>query len=100
MAKNFSYCDSKNSRHGRMVCYACGKPIMSGLYRVRYTDEAFITHHRACSLDDKHWAKLDAQKSNQLAYYEKRLAAFKEFREKWNTDALDEEIESMERERQ
>lgn len=42
-----------------MVCTHCHKPIMSGDFRYRETDEAYKPQHRACSESDSGWEAYD-----------------------------------------
>lgn len=52
--------DASGHRHGTMECSTCRLPITDGPYRVRETEEAYITHHRACSATAPGWAAFDA----------------------------------------
>lgn len=68
--KDWKYEDSRYSLHGTMRCNSCGKAI-EGEYRVRNGRNGFVVIHRACSLDDANWAKLDQQKAERAAEYAK-----------------------------
>ena len=92
--KTWSYADSSSSRHGLMICSACGEDI-TGAYRYREGKNGFITQHRFCSSDDAAWAKLDKQRESMQSREKQRLAAYIKFRDKWGTTALDEEIDEM-----
>jgi hypothetical protein len=77
-----------------MRCTACGKDIV-GEYRYRQTANGFNAQHRACSATDKEWAKLDGAIVSAHKRSVDRLAAFVAFKDRWGTEALDEEIEQL-----
>lgn len=92
---NQGYADAKNVHIGTMQCTVCGKQILDGQFRYSETKHGFSTQHRNCVTDDNAWKKLDAKanklKENNLC----RLAAYIEFRDKWGTNALDDEITQL-----
>lgn len=55
------YCTVEGSRHGEMKCGACGLGITDGEYRVYQRSKAhdwyYVTHHKACCLEDPAWGK-------------------------------------------
>jgi len=58
------YAQAPATRVGLMICTACNKPIESGQFRYRTTEQAHLPQHRKCSEFDHQWIKLDAEKSN------------------------------------
>ena len=95
--KHWHYSDVSTSTHGLMVCSACGKRITDGAYRYRETATAYVVHHRACSATDVAWRHLDNAKVVVIHRAQLRLIAYEEFRARWETSALDDEIEELRR---
>jgi len=56
----WNYADAATSRVGLMICTACRKPIGTGLFRYRETDDAYLPQHQACCEADPKWAAIDA----------------------------------------
>lgn len=61
MARHWKYANAETTRVGRMVCTACHKPIETGRFRFRETEDAFLPQHEACCSDDPQWARLDRE---------------------------------------
>lgn len=57
------YADRANRSVGTMICTHCQKPIKSGEYRYRETEDAYLPQHRACSEADPKWAELDKERA-------------------------------------
>lgn len=66
MTKHWDYATAPGSSHGFMVCTACHKPITEGQYRVRETEAAYLSQHRACSQNDPKWALLDKEEASRV----------------------------------
>jgi hypothetical protein len=94
--KQYSYADAGNSITGTMRCTKCSKKVVEGEYRYRPTRDGFAVQHRSCVPEDPKWSSLDSRRAKQRQYQEDYLRACKEFKEKWGTSLLDEEIESYE----
>lgn len=92
----YSYTNTRYGRFGAMVCTVCKKEISEGPYRYQETDAAFLVQHRACSRDDEQWAKNDLIEADVRLTYEKKLQAYREFRDNWSEGALDGEIQNIE----
>lgn len=84
--------DASRSRVGLMFCNACHRPIIDGEFRYRDVGEAYVTQHRACTLQDYAWKRRNALEAERVAKHKARLAAFEAFRNLWGADQLDEEI--------
>lgn len=94
--KHWQYSHVASSSCGTMICTACKKEISRGEFRYHYHDEkGYSCQHRKCSQSDENWAILDAESAEKRKKDEERLKAYIEFREKWDEEALDEEIASM-----
>jgi len=94
--KHWDYIDNaKVRKHGTMVCTKCNKFIKSGEYRVRETEEAYLSQHRKCSLDDPEWAMRDKRRVREYKQLKERLSEYIAFRDKWDEDCLDDEIGDM-----
>jgi len=97
------YANVESQRCGAMECSKCGEKIIGGDYRYKelnhkFKFEGYVNHeHRSCSVNDPEWAKLDARQKEWAAQDIAKLKAFQDFAEKWQTDALNEQIYSMER---
>ena len=72
---NWKYANAQNVNVGCMVCTHCQKPITSGDFRYRETDEAYKPQHRACSESDSGWDAYD-QKNTEVE--ETSVATFSE----------------------
>ncbi|GGO89160.1 hypothetical protein GCM10011348_46260 [Marinobacterium nitratireducens] len=98
MAKKWDYYidDARTHSYGLMICSACGNKITKGEFRVRETEDAYITQHRSCSHTDGQWARRDAQRENRIRRAKDQLAAAIEFRDRWGTEALNDEIDDLE----
>jgi hypothetical protein len=94
--RNWRYADAKTSMTGTMICTCCNRPITSGEYRYFETGEAYHSQHRSCSEHDPAWLKIDREWAEHLERQRNKLTAYKEFRDKWDESALDEEIENLE----
>jgi hypothetical protein len=81
--KDCQYSDAASSRHGLMVCNVCNKPIAEGEYRIRETEDAYITQHRACSEHDPNWEVRDRQRANREAQAERLAVAARAFIAEW-----------------
>lgn len=46
-----------------MICTDCQKPITSGDFRYRETDDAYKPQHRACSESDPGWETYDKERA-------------------------------------
>lgn len=97
----WQYANAQNMKCGVMVCVACGKKITDGDYRYRedYGDRGYHAHqHRECvPLDQQeYWSRQDESGKLHIAKMIEYREACKEFRDKWSTVALDEEIEELE----
>jgi hypothetical protein len=79
MAKQWTYTDALGQQVGLMICTACHKPIDSGEYRFRETEEAYLPQHRECSANDPCWAQVDKRRREQAAFFAKRKAALQAF---------------------
>ena len=97
---DYSYSRVPGSSHGTMHCGACNKPITEGEYRYYQKtgghDWRWVTHHRACTVDDPQWAKRDAA---QKAVSDRRAAlldACVKLRDEYQTTDLDEVIADLE----
>lgn len=55
----WEYANTRSLRVGGMVCTHCHKPILSGDFRYRETDEAYKPQHRTCSESDSGWVTYD-----------------------------------------
>lgn len=58
--------------------------------------DGFITQHRICSVNDRGWAKLDADREASSINQAKKLAAAKAFRDVWQVSDLDDLIDGLE----
>lgn len=84
-----------------MICQLCGKRIEQGLFRYAmtykgYEDHVYVCQHQECSKSDAGWVAYVATKHEAKRKMKERLKAFKEFKTKWDTIELDEDIEYME----
>jgi hypothetical protein len=93
--KKWNYTVAGRSSYGLMKCAGCGKQITDGQFRYRETDDAFVTQHRACSESDANWARMDEALARNTADARLKMAAFVEFRDRWQTDALDDAIDEL-----
>lgn len=94
MRKDWEYLDSSYCKSGLMICSSCNKSI-EGEYRCRDAGEKYITQHRKCCATDPNWATLDQQSQAQKQHRDEFLKAAIAFRDRWDTDALDDLIESL-----
>lgn len=99
----WKYANAEDSLHGTMMCQKCEQKITSGEYRYKEMDHRFefvgyVSHeHKACADNgDAGWATREAERVEKSKRVAERLDAFRAFSEKWDTAALDEEIEDME----
>lgn len=95
--KHWIYADARSAVYGTMICSACNKRIISGLFRFYDSGFALISQHKACSLNDLHWNRNDVAVKQRLAVLKDKLQQYLCFRDIWNENALDEEIESMQK---
>lgn len=79
MAKHWTYTDAVGQQVSDMICTACHQPIKSGEYRFRETDDAYLPQHRACSMDDPQWARIDEKQRQRDAFFASRKAALQKF---------------------
>ena len=94
--KNWYYeKDARASKRGRMICEICGKSIHQRAYRYYETEEAYISQHRECSLDDPEWKKIDRLNEKAYQHSARLLAACLKFKNYWNVDALDGLIDEL-----
>jgi hypothetical protein len=98
MKRSWNYASAENTRVGTMICTACRIPIENGEYRYRETEDAYLPQHRACSEQDEGWKFRDKQKAINIQKARQYLADCLNFRSKWLTDVLNDEIESTETE--
>jgi hypothetical protein len=89
----WEYAKAETERVGRMICTTCSQPILSGDFRYRETDDAYLPQHRTCSEQDTGWKKIDRQRQADRTRLQRYLDACLEFKAKWDVDALDEEID-------
>jgi len=97
MGKDWRFGNVGSSSHGLMICSCCNKKIDKGdyLYRTNKNDDAFITTHRHCIADHKIWKEVDQKRTSWLTEITERLEAYEAFAKKWDTAALDEDIERL-----
>jgi hypothetical protein len=97
MAKKYwRYADAKNTSTGNMICYICNKKIESGKYKYYETETEYRNAHKQCTINDPKWEAIKRKELKYLKFLERKIAAYKEFRDKWKEDTLDEEIAYME----
>jgi len=77
--KQWHYADAATSKVGKMICTACTKPILAGLYRYRETEDAYLPQHKACSSSDPRWSVLDACDEHRAAFAKRRAGAYARF---------------------
>ena len=88
--------NAKSHKTGNMICTHCNKLITQGEYRYRETSNAYLVQHRKCSEQDTHWKINDSLKEKQLKQILIKLKAYKDFKNLWDIDSLDDEIREME----
>jgi hypothetical protein len=70
-----------------MICTACRQPIAEGDFRYRQNDDGFLPQHRACSLDDIEWKRIDQRRQEHELFAQRRQNALQayieEFGEPW-----------------
>lgn len=79
MAYQWNYTRTPGHQVGLMICTACNRKITEGQYRYRETEEAYLPQHRACSLADPKWAKLDAEDATRADFDKRRRTAYMAF---------------------
>lgn len=92
LSRHYSYEDAKTVGMGPMICATCREKIVAGQFRAYELTDSYVLQHRACSGHDPQWAVLDKKDSELNAWKRDYAAACREFKAKWNTGALDEEI--------
>ena len=95
----WQYANAKNQMCGIMKCSLCGKMIIVGQYRFRESEEAYYAHaHRACVPIDQqnYWLEQEYKESLRKEDLKGYLQACIDFKQLWNTVALDDEIADME----
>ncbi len=93
--KKWYYANARCGEIGLMVCTACQKDITSGDFRYRTTEEAHLPQHRHCSLSDEMWIKIDEERKARLLKYERELKEYNRFKDKHETESLDEDIRDI-----
>lgn len=96
----WQYAKAEYMTCGRMICTVCNTQITQGQYRFReaFDDRGFHAHaHRTCLPEGEqgHWVREEAEEVKRRSELRLYLNACKEFKEKWETTALDEEISDL-----
>lgn len=93
---NWNYTEAPRCKYGAMLCITCGKEILVGPYRYRTNkNEEYLVEHRACSESDTFWKRDDRRQAIFLEVLQQRLEAYINFKTRWDTDSLDEDIERL-----
>lgn len=96
-AYQWEYSNASYQKVGLMICTACRKQILTGEYRFRETEEAYLPQHRSCCESDPAWKKSDEQEVVRKKRLFDMLIDAVAFKAKWNVDDLDELIIELER---
>ena len=93
--QNWEYSNADHHRCGLMICVRCNLKIEEGPFKFFKDNVGYFRghHHMACSLEDTQWVVLAAKDVKTTARAREYLDAMIVFRDRWQTTALDDEIE-------